>query len=99
VTSRLPSADALRDIVYTDERRAFMVACGDCSLKLMRVDETPYDIVFEDLLYLDTAENWAKRRELFAILLESDKGRAWLAARAEEYAAEQADEAASEVDE
>lgn len=85
--------DDMRERIYRDERAAFLVACQDCSLKLPRSSDTVYDRVFEDLLYLDTAENWAKRRALFDALLSSDKGRKWLADRASDHARDEADSA------
>ena len=90
-------ADEVRERVYREERTAFLVACQDCALKLPRSGSTPWDVVFEDLLYLDNPVNWAKRRALFDILLTSDRGRAWLAERATEHATQEADEAADQA--
>lgn len=87
------SDEAMRQQIHHDERAAFMVACQDCSLKLPRSGDTVYDRVFEDLLYLDTAENWAARRALFDALLTSDKGRKWLADMAQRHARDEADSA------
>jgi hypothetical protein len=97
--AREGSADFVRERVYREERGAFLVACNDCALKLPRSGQTPWDVVFEDLLYLDNPGNWTKRRALFDVLLTTEAGRAWLAERATEYATQQADEAADEVGE
>jgi hypothetical protein len=89
--AREAQAEATRQRVYTEERGAFIVACHDCALKLPHSGETPWYVVFQDLLYLDNPGSWAKRRELFNILLTTERGRAWLADRATEHAAQAAD--------
>lgn len=83
--------------VYKEERAAFLVACNDCALKLPRSGETPWYVVFQDLLYLDNPGSWAKRRELFKILLSTGAGQDWLGDMATEYALKQADDAESEA--
>lgn len=96
--SRAEAAEEARERVYREERNAFLVACNDCALKLPRSGQTPWDVLVDDLLYLDTPANWGQRRALFDILLSTDKGRDWLANRATEYATKQADEAAAEAE-
>jgi hypothetical protein len=84
---------ALKERVYRDERNAFLVACGDCALKLPASGDTVWHRVFDDLLALNNDVNWKARRELFDVLLASDSGRKWLADRATEHARDESDSA------